>query len=144
MGMKAESLAVSLPDKLVRAVGGIVWRQGERAVEVAVVHRPGYDDWTFPKGKLVPGEEEDVGALREVEEETGLRCKLERFVGSTRYRDRRGRSKIVAYWTMRPRGGSFSPSKEVDQLSGLSIDEATSILTYERDRTLLRRFRLSA
>src|SRR6266511_968458 len=64
---------------------GIVWRQGERAVEVAVVHRPAYDDWTFPKGKLVPGEEEDVGALSEVEEETGLRCKLERFVGSTRY-----------------------------------------------------------
>ncbi len=139
--MKTESLAVFLPGKLVRAAGGIVWRQGERAVDVAVVHRPAYDDWTFPKGKLVPGEEEDVGALREVEEETGLRCKLERFVGSTRYRDRRGRNKVVAYWTMRPRGGSFSPSKEVDQLSWLSIDEAASILTYERDRTLLRRFR---
>lgn len=147
MSMKTESLAVSLPGKLVRAAGGIVWRQGESVVEVALVHRPAYDDWTFPKGKLISGEEQDEGALREVEEETGLRCRLERFIGSTRYRDRRGRDKMVAYWAMRPRGGSFSPSKEVDELSWVSIDEATSVLTYGRDRSLLRqfrRFRLSA
>ncbi len=118
-----------------------MWRQGESVVEVALVHRPAYDDWTFPKGKLVPGEEEDEGALREVAEETGLRCRLERFIGSTRYRDRRGRDKVVSYWTMRPRGGSFSPSKEVDELSWVSIDDAASLLTYERDRTLLRRVR---
>jgi 8-oxo-dGTP diphosphatase len=139
--MKTESLAVSLHGKLVRAAGGIVWRQGENVIEVALVHRPAYDDWTFPKGKLVPGEEEDEGALREVEEETGLRCRLERFIGSTRYRDRRGRDKLVSYWTMRRGRGSFSPSQEVDELSWVSIDDAASVLTYQRDRSLLRRVR---
>jgi 8-oxo-dGTP diphosphatase len=79
-----------------------------------------------------------------VEEETGFRCTLERFIGKTRYQDRRGRDKVVAYWTMRPTGGAFSPTKEVDELRWVSEDEAVSILTYERDRLLLRRVQLSA
>jgi 8-oxo-dGTP pyrophosphatase MutT (NUDIX family) len=138
-----EALALFPLSKLVRAAGGIVWRQGQNGVEVALVHRPAYDDWTFPKGKLAQGEEEDEGALREVEEETGLRCTLEQFIGKTRYQDRRGRDKVVAYWTMRPTGGTFSPTKEVDELRWVSEDEAASVLTYERDRLLLRRVHLS-
>lgn len=139
-----EALALFPLSKLVRAAGGIVWRQGQNDVEVALVHRPAYDDWTFPKGKLAQGEEEDVGALREVEEETGLRCTLERFIGKTRYQDRKGRDKVVAYWTMRPNEGSFSPTSEVDEIRWVSVEEAMSALTYERDRLLLQRVQLSA
>lgn len=121
-----------------------MWRQAEHGVEVALVHRPAYDDWTFPKGKLSQGEEEDVGALREVEEETGFSCTLERFIGKTRYQDRKGRDKVVAYWAMRPTGGTFSPTSEVDEIRWVSVDEAISTLTYERDRLLLRRVQLPA
>jgi 8-oxo-(d)GTP phosphatase len=71
-----------MTETVVRAAGGIVWRHGEGgAVEIVLVHRPAYDDWSFPKGKLGPGETEAEAALREVEEETGLRCRLGREVG---------------------------------------------------------------
>jgi len=142
--VKTESpLSPSSPG-LVRAAGGVVWRHGPGGIEVALVHRPAYNDWTFPKGKLASGEEEEDGALREVKEETGLRCEIERFVGLIRYRDRRGRDKVVAYWIMRPTGGRFSPSKEVDELRWVPIDEVASALTYDRDRDLLPHLDLSA
>ena len=121
----------------VRAAGGLVWRRRGDVIEVALVHRPAYDDWSLPKGKLQDGEREEDAALREVEEETGLRCRLERPVGTNRYRDRRGREKIVAYWLMRPLRGRFRPTREVDQIRWLPVEAAADALTYEHDRALL-------
>jgi 8-oxo-dGTP diphosphatase len=125
----------------VRAAGGIVWRTGVNGIiEIALVHRPKYDDWTLPKGKPHPGETEEETAVREVKEETGLRCVLERPIGRIHYVDRRGRPKTVRYWLMRPISGSFSPSDEVDELRWLPLEGADAILSYEHDRWLLQRF----
>ena len=83
-----------MTEAVVRAGGGIVWRRVEGAVvEIVLIHRPAYDDWSFPKGKLHPGETEAQAALREVEEETGLRCRLGREVGTAAYRDPKRRPK---------------------------------------------------
>jgi len=124
--------------EVVRAAGGVVARRGTGGrIEVALVHRPERADWSFPKGKLDPGESFDDGALREVREETGLRCRLVRFLGHTQYRDRKDRPKIVAYWLMEALGGTFCPNGEVDELRWLDLDQAGHLLTYERDRELL-------
>lgn len=125
--------------EIVRAAGGLVCRTGNGEVEVVLVHRPAYDDWAFPKGKLHPGESDEDAALREVEEETGLRCRLEVEVGTTRYHDSRGRAKIVRYWHMTPIGGTLAPANEVDDALWVGIEDAQSLLTYERDRDLLSR-----
>jgi 8-oxo-dGTP diphosphatase len=123
---------------VVRAAGGILLRDGEDGRrEIAVVHRPLRDDWSLPKGKLDDGESFEDCALREVEEETGLRCLLGRFVGSTEYRDRRNRPKVVAYWLMEVIDGVFSPSDEVDEVRWLELHLAQRALTYERDRDLV-------
>ena len=123
---------------MIRAAGGIVCRQGpDGLAEVAVIHRPGQDDWTLPKGKLDRGETAEQAALREVEEETGLRCQITRPAGCTGYVDRRGRDKIVCYWVMRPLDGGFQPTLEVDRLRWVRIDEALSLLSYPIDRALL-------
>jgi 8-oxo-dGTP diphosphatase len=125
----------------IRAAGGVVWQIGANGlVEIVLVHRPKYDDWTLPKGKPHPGETEEETAVREVEEETGLRCALERPIGRIQYVDRRGRPKTVRYWLMRPLRGSFVPSEEVDELRWLRLDRAEALLSYEHDRWLLRRF----
>jgi 8-oxo-dGTP diphosphatase len=116
----------------------VVQRAGQAGPEVALVHRPRYDDWTFPKGKLLQGESDEAGALREVEEETGLRCDLGPFIGTRRYRDRHGRDKVVRYWHMTPVDGAFRPSDEVDRLEWLPIEAARERLSYPRDRELLR------
>jgi 8-oxo-dGTP pyrophosphatase MutT (NUDIX family) len=121
----------------VSAAGGIVWRRGPGGIEVAVVHRPSYDDWTLPKGKLDPGEDFETAALREVLEETGLRCRLGREVTSVTYEDRHGRSKLVRYWLMEPEAGEFAPNDEVDELRWLIREAAVKLLTYPRDRELL-------
>jgi 8-oxo-dGTP diphosphatase len=126
-------------DRVVRAAGGLVHRSGPEGLEVALVHRPRYDDWTFPKGKLVEGESDEQGALREVEEETGLRCQLGRFLGTRRYTDRHGRPKVVRYWSMTPLGGDFQPTPEVDRIEWLPVARVARQLTYRRDRALLRR-----
>jgi 8-oxo-(d)GTP phosphatase len=123
---------------VVRAAGGVLVRsRPDGNVEIAVVHRPSYDDWTLPKGKLQAGEREEHTALREVEEETGMRCRLERALGSTKYKDHRGRQKIVHYWVMRALDGHFKPTKEVDALRWVPLDEAIDLLSYHHDRTLL-------
>lgn len=127
-----------LATDVVRAAGGILVRRTRQGqLEVAVVHRPGRDDWSYPKGKVEPGETFEDCARREVLEETGLRCRLDRFIGHTEYRDRKDRPKIVAYWLMTPESGFFYQNEEVDELRWLSVDEARAILSYERDRDLL-------
>jgi 8-oxo-dGTP pyrophosphatase MutT (NUDIX family) len=128
---------------VVRAAGGIVCRPGPAGLpEVALVHRPLQDDWTLPKGKLEEGESPEQAALREVEEETGLRCAITRPAGCTAYVDRKGRDKVVCYWVMRPLEGGFQPNDEVDALRWLTVDEALAALSYPVDRALLSARRL--
>jgi 8-oxo-dGTP diphosphatase len=134
----AAAQRAGVADDLVRAAGGIVLREGPSGrFEVALIHRRGRDDWSFPKGKLEPGEAYEACALREVEEETGYRCRLVRFVGFTEYLDRRDRDKVVGYWHMEVLQGEFRPSREVDDLRWLDLDIAARALTYGRDRELL-------
>jgi len=123
----------------VEAAGGLVVREAGELVELAVVHRPRYDDWSLPKGKLGPGEDWAAAALREVEEETGLRCELGEELGSVRYLDRKGRRKQVRWWRMRPLEGEFVPGNEVDELRWLEPTVALELLDYEQDRELVRR-----
>ena len=131
-----------MTEKVVLAAGGLVWRSGaDGSIELALVHRPAYDDWAFPKGKLDPGENEEEAALREVEEETGLVCELGRELGITSYRDSRGRPKTVRYWEMTVVGGEFGPYNEIDEVRWVRLDEAPAVLTYERDRELVAEFR---
>src|SRR6202165_6343819 len=121
-----------------RAGGGGVLRKSRSGdVEIAVVHRPEYDDWTLPKGKIEPDETPEDCALREGREEAGLRCEVVRPLGCTAYVDRRGRDKVACYWVMEVRGGRFRPGIEVDKLQWLSVDDAIKRLTYGRDKTLL-------
>jgi 8-oxo-dGTP diphosphatase len=115
-----------------------VVRRDQGRARVAVIHRPKYMDWSLPKGKLEPGEEWLDGALREVEEETGLRCEAGRELPPVRYLDRKGRPKLVRYWLMEARGGGFEPNDEVDELRWLDAGEAAGQLTYEHDRELVR------
>jgi 8-oxo-dGTP pyrophosphatase MutT (NUDIX family) len=125
----------------VRAAGGVVWRTGDDgAPEVLLVHRPKYDDWTIPKGKAERGESDEACALREVEEETGLRCELGAYAGDIEYVDREGRRKIVRYWEMRPVEGVFTPHREVDAVRWMSVAEAVGVLSYERDVPVLETF----
>lgn len=123
---------------LVHAAGGVVRREvAEGGVEVLLVHRPRYDDWTLPKGKRDAGETDEACALREIEEESGLRCELGVELPSTRYTDHKGRQKVVRYWTATVVGGTFTPNDEVDEVRWVAPDEARQLLTYERDRAVL-------
>lgn len=132
----------------IRAAGGVLWREtitdgAEPGIEVAIIHRPRYGDWTLPKGKLATGESEVDGAIREVLEETGYRVRLGRALGETRYfKEQAGflRPKVVRWWAMEASGGSFSPSREVDQLRWVSLADAHEALSRETDRELLERF----
>jgi 8-oxo-dGTP diphosphatase len=116
----------------VRAGGGVVVRAGR----VLVVHRPEYDDWSLPKGKLEPGESWEEGALREVEEETGLRCELGEEVGRTYYSDRQGRDKEVRYYLMTADGDPVAQN-EVDEVRWVPLEDAATVLSYERDIDVL-------
>lgn len=125
-------------DDVVRGAGGIVLREvGTGRYEVALIHRPGRDDWSLPKGKQDQGESLEECARREVLEETGHRCRLLSFVGFTEYRDRRGRPKVIGYWLMEALGGQLMPTEEVDDLQWVELGLAAQVLTYGRDRELL-------
>jgi 8-oxo-dGTP diphosphatase len=121
----------------VRAAGGVVVREGCGGLEVVLVHRPKYDDWSLPKGKALAGESDEACALREVEEETGLRCELGRELPSTSYRDSAGRPKIARYWQMHAVGGELRPLNEVGDARWLPLPAALDVLSYERDREVL-------
>ena len=126
----------------IEAAGGVVLRAGEDGYEVCMVHRPRYGDWTLPKGKLDADETFEEAALREVEEETGLRCELGQELQSTHYTDAKGRPKLVRYWLMEVLDGEFEPNDEVDELRWMTAHEAVDALTYERDRELVAGIRL--
>jgi ADP-ribose pyrophosphatase YjhB (NUDIX family) len=128
----------SLSD-VILAAGGLVWRNSERGPRIAVIHRPKYDDWTLPKGKLNPGERWQDGAVREVEEETGFKVRLGAFAGGCSYLTRRA-PKVVLFWHMGVDDGSrFAPENatEVDALEWLMVHEARKRLSYERERSVL-------
>lgn len=120
---------------MIKAAGGLVVRDGR----VLLVHRPKYDDWTFPKGKVEPGETDEQAALREVREETGFDCRSGTEVATVRYVDGHGRPKRVRYWRMTVVGGAATiPNREVDDLRWLAPGDASTLLTYEHDQALAR------
>lgn len=123
------------------AAGGVVRRRTKHGrTEYALVHRPRYDDWSLPKGKLDPGETDEETAQREVEEETGVRTTLLSELSATRYPDRKGRLKQVRYWLMEPVDGKtpkFQPNHEIDELRWCSADDAGKLLDHEHDRALI-------
>jgi 8-oxo-dGTP pyrophosphatase MutT (NUDIX family) len=137
-------------DPEVRAAGGVVWRRDDASrggtdsagrVEVLLVHRPRYDDWSFPKGKLDAGEGFEGAALREVEEETGVRATLGAELPTIRYVDNRGRDKVVRYWAMTPVAErEWAPGDEIDDVRWVPLADAASLLTYRHDRALLAAF----
>jgi 8-oxo-dGTP pyrophosphatase MutT (NUDIX family) len=133
---------VALREPFVRAGGGLLRRRRPDGEYVfALVHRPKYDDWSLPKGKVDPGESDEEAALREVEEETDIRARLGPEVGTTRYRDGKGRPKQVRYWLMEPADpaepAQFRPNHEIDDLRWCSAADAGKLLSYEHDRKLI-------
>ena len=131
-------LALEIPDVVV-AAGGIVTRLNSKGrLRVLLVHRPAYDDWSFPKGKVDPGETEEAAALREVLEEAGVEARLGDELGTVEYTDPKGTRKVVRYWAMDALGGDFVANGEVDEIQWMSRRKALDALSYERDRALLR------
>ncbi|MGV4984284.1 NUDIX hydrolase [Streptomyces sp. NRAIS4] len=127
-----------MSDTLVRAAGCVLWRRSvSGGVELALVFRPRWSDWSWPKGKIKKRETARAAALREVEEETGHTCRLGSGLPPSRYVDNAGREKEVEYWAAESTGGAFTPNSEVSELVWLSPDEARERLTYERDRELI-------
>ncbi|MDA8045474.1 MAG: NUDIX hydrolase [Actinomycetota bacterium] len=121
------------------AAGGVVWRRRDDGdVEVVLVHRPRYDDWSLPKGKLDPGETDEQAAVREVEEETCLVTSLGPELPTTTYLDRSGKHKRVRYWAMTVLSGTPCGANEVDRAEWVAFDEATRRISYERDVMVLR------
>jgi 8-oxo-dGTP diphosphatase len=123
----------------IRAAGGVLWDTHDGVVKVALIRRPRYDDWSFPKGKLTPGEHVLVGALREVEEETGHTAAIGRPLGDIQYL-KDGSPKVVSYWALRSTGGEFAPNAEVDELIWLRPPDARRLLSQDRDRDIADRF----
>jgi 8-oxo-dGTP pyrophosphatase MutT (NUDIX family)/phosphohistidine phosphatase SixA len=125
------------------AAGGVVWRKGSDTKQVLLVHRPRYDDWSLPKGKLTPNEHVLHGARREIEEETGLQVVLGPPLGVQRYPVRKNGGtvdKLVHYWSARPiDDAEFQPNSEVDEIAWLPVDKARTKLSYPRDVDILDR-----
>jgi 8-oxo-dGTP pyrophosphatase MutT (NUDIX family) len=124
--------------RVIKAGGGLVWRQSSLGKEIAIIHRPRYDDWTFPKGKLHKGETWEHAALREVEEETKCRASLGNFAGCSCYLYE-DCPKVVLYWHMQLlEEGEFIPGEEVDHLEWLPVEAALKKLSYAGERQLLK------
>jgi 8-oxo-dGTP pyrophosphatase MutT (NUDIX family) len=123
---------------VVLAAGGVVWRRNGTDVEVVLVHRPRYDDWSLPKGKLDPGETDEQAALREVREETTISAALGPELPSTTYLDRSGKRKRVRYWAMTVDDGEPRAANEVDEAGWFALAEAQERLSYSHDREVLR------
>ncbi|MFG3022095.1 NUDIX hydrolase [Streptomyces sp. NPDC048254] len=122
----------------VRAAGCVLWRRSPAGrVELALVYRPKWADWSWPKGKLKRGETSEEAARREVLEETGHTCRLGTGLPSARYIDHQGRPKEVRYWAAEATGGAFEPNAEVSDLVWLSPDEARDRLTRDMDRSMI-------
>lgn len=135
---------LSTTTEAIFAAGAVLWRTDDTNPSaagplVAVVHRPRYDDWSLPKGKVDPGETEPVTAVREIEEETGFAAELGRRLASVSYPVEFG-TKKVRYWAARAVGGEFTPNSEVDELLWLPAEKAIKRLQYPDDRKVLRRF----
>ncbi|MCP4309074.1 MAG: NUDIX hydrolase [bacterium] len=122
-----------------RAAGGVVYRDGDpdSGPEFLVVHRQRYHDWSLPKGKLDRGEDYEQAAMREIQEETGLKCERRDYLGAITYETQRGRLKIVKYWLTKKRKGKFVPNKEVDNVEWVGLHGAQALLTYNRDARLV-------
>jgi 8-oxo-dGTP pyrophosphatase MutT (NUDIX family) len=131
----------SSPTRKILAAGAVLWRpaDGASTPEVAIIHRPRYDDWSLPKGKVDPGETEPVAAVREVCEETGCGSHLGRRLAAVKYPVELG-AKHVRYWAARALEGEFAPGAEVDDLAWLRVADAMAKLSYPHDRKVLRRF----
>ncbi len=123
----------------IRAAGGVVWRVRDGRTEVALVHRPRYDDWSLPKGKLHDGETELAAAVREVEEELGAQVAVSRFISTATYDTHAGR-KQAAYWVMRHVDGDFTPNDEVDDARWLPPTAARDLMSYHIDRRIMADF----
>lgn len=124
----------------IRAAGAVVWRPAGSGVEIAVVHRPRYDDWSLPKGKLERGESELGAAVREIGEELGAEVQVQRRLVTIAYRTPAGAAKTVAYWAMRRVGGAFEPCAEVDEVAWVSVRAARRLMSYDQDRAVLDSF----
>lgn len=133
-------MASDPPQDLIRAAGAVVWRPGAAGPQVVLVHRPRYDDWSFPKGKSSGDEHPLQTAMREVAEETGLAVVIGRCLTASEY-EVDGRPKEVRYWAARcTEALGFVPGREVDDLAWLDLTQAAARLSYQRDRILLDEF----
>lgn len=121
----------------VRAAGGVLWRPGHGGHEILLIHRPRYNDWSFPKGKANPGEHDRECAMREVEEETGYRARPGHELTPVHYIDSKLRLKRVRYWVMTVIGGDGRLAHETDESRWLGQEEARNLLTYNLDRHVL-------
>jgi 8-oxo-dGTP diphosphatase len=128
-------------DDAIQAAGTIVWRRNESGeVEVAIIHRPKYDDWSFPKGKCEVGENSIACAYRETVEETGFEIRFKEFLGEISY-SAEGTAKRVKYWSAKFLRQVGTPLQgEVDQVLWKSPNETEELLSRESDREILTRF----
>jgi 8-oxo-dGTP diphosphatase len=129
------------PTRVIEAAGGVLWKDTSSGRKLAIIHRQRYDDWSLPKGKRKQGERWAETALREVQEETGCRASLGKFIGSASYViNHHGTPKVVLFWHMDTKNEpGFQPSDEVDRLKWVSPQKALKILSYEDERDIIKK-----
>lgn len=136
----ARSTAAKSRIRVIPAAGAVLYRSEGGTLVCAVVHRPRYDDWSLPKGKVDAGESLPSTAVREIEEETGFTAVLDSRIGTTGYPLKENTRKEVTYWSARAGDGVFEPNSEVDELRWLPVEEAGRLVSYPLDRKILTRF----